>query len=375
MSTSLKPEADRKILYPQGLPSQLPRSRVWAVMMKPASVFYRVGLAAARRAGSRRRISPYPFKVVSVGNLEVGGSGKTPLVMAVLEDLLSRGLRPVYVSRGYRSRAGRMAAPTLVPARAQSLDPIEGVRVLSRNAFGLAGEVGDEAVVVARRFPQVALAIGRDKAACLRAAANVFRPSHVVVDDGFQSWRLWRDVDVVVLDGARPFGNGRLIPSGTLREEPPALRRAHFIGGNGCGRADLDGFRRRLGGLDRGRGVFVMERIIQVEPFPSEVPVASIAALARPERFEADLAGLGLNLVLSFRFPDHHPYKHEDMVWVERICRREAVEMIVTTEKDWVKMEAIAPASLALVVARLDVRLHGDDLLAAIRKPQPEAAV
>ncbi|HEU4929949.1 MAG TPA: tetraacyldisaccharide 4'-kinase, partial [Candidatus Krumholzibacteria bacterium] len=204
--------------------------------LQPLSWVYRggVAIARARRAGKPARARP---RVVSVGNLTVGGSGKTPLALLLVERALAAGGSVAYASRGFAGAAERGPSVTWVPSeKAAAPVTFAGLRVVSRRAGDLAERVGDEAAMVAARVPRADVLVARDKRRAIEAAAAMALDL-VVVDDAFQSFALARHIDVVMLDARRPIGNGRLLPAGPLREPPSALARADVLVFNGA--ADL----------------------------------------------------------------------------------------------------------------------------------------
>jgi len=345
------------VRYPRGRPAAGYRGRVRAALV-PASWLYRVGadtVARVRSAGARPD-TERRARVVSVGNLEAGGNGKTPLCRHLLRSLGARGTAAACVSRGYGSRAARYRGVTVV---ADAFAPGPGERWVRRDHPALAAEVGDEGAMVAATVPQVPLVFGPDKARALDVACRLVGDGVVVLDDGFQSWGVPRDVDVVLLDARRPFGDGWLLPAGTLREEPDALERADVILFNGVeGEEDVDRAReevaRRTGIVKPCAGI---RRTIALD---GEVagPVVSVCALARPERFEAMLVAAGCRVSLALRYPDHHAYTAGDVEAIRRAVAERGGAVLVTTEKDRVKLDVGE-----CVVARLEIALTDESVL------------
>jgi len=362
-----------------------------AILSVPASVVYGAVANGVRRSRRARRGTGWPgVRVISIGNLEVGGSGKTPLAMHLMTELERRGTRPVYVSRGFGSEAGRLPVVTVcVPAHWTGAPPATpGLRVLGpvsaeyagsdeRPVQLLASQIGDEGMMVVTRCPRVPLAFSRDRRKAVDAAVQVFQPTHVIVDDAFQTWGLHRDLDVVLLDSRSPFGTGRLLPAGTLREPPSSLARADVIGINNDGeKVDLAGIQERVSSVcGRTLPVFGIGRrasIVRPEGAGGGAPVGPVAALssiARPEAFDSTLATCDLDVALSIRYPDHHPYSAHDVEAIAGLIARHQIEHVVTTEKDWAKLRQYE-APFALWIARLDLHLRGADVLAHMTKPR-----
>ena len=298
--------------------------------LAPAAALF--GAAAAVRAGAARPAKA-PLPVVCVGNLVVGGAGKTPVAIAVARRLRARGRTPHLVSRGY---GGRERGPVAVdPARHDSRD------------------VGDEALLLARAAPAWA---ARDRAAAARAA-HAAGADIAVLDDGHQNPGIRKDLSLVVIDGGYGFGNGRLLPAGPLREPAGAgLARADaavLIG------ADETGARRRLPGAlpaigarlapGGGRELLAGRR------------VAAFAGIGRPEKFFATLEALPCEVVARSAFADHHRFReHEVLALADRAAALDAV--LATTAKDSVRL----PASLRGLATVLEVDIEWGDGGAAI---------
>ncbi len=352
----------------------------------PAAAFYRALSRRFRDSGLKGCRSGWDgVTVISVGNIEVGGNGKTPFAAWLLDRLRERGHRPVYVSRGFKSEAERMRPVTVVaPGETGGPTATSGdVRWVSIGHNNLSRAVGDEGAMVAMKCPSTPLLFSRDKRRAVDLAVDLFHPSHVVLDDAFQTWRVHRDIDIVLVDAGEPFGNGRLVPAGTLREPPDALARASLVGMNGCrGQDGLDAFRdtvRRLTG--REIPVFGLARAIKlVDPASGEVcetiesPAASMSSIARPEGFDKALIEHGVEVALSIRFPDHHRYTIDDLRYARRAAQERGCAAVVTTEKDWAKLCEIKLPFERVFIARLELSTIGVDVEAHVERPRTPSA-
>jgi len=284
-----------------------------------------------RRALYRMHLLPRwrsPIPVVVVGNISVGGTGKTPLTLAILDLLQAKGFTPGAIARGY----GR------VPPRDN--DPHGVVRVYPDLATPEL--FGDEPVLIARRS-RVPVYISPDRPAAARALVAAHPEVDVLVsDDGLQHYALQRDVELAVVDGERRFGNGLLIPSGPLREPVSRLKRVDAVvvnGGSADTRWNEHQFAMRLGA----------ERFARLtsnqEVAPAEFAlmargreVVAVAGIGHPPRFFEHLRSLGV-VARSVAFADHHQYQASDL-------RFPGAEVIVMTEKDAVKCAAFADARM-----------------------------
>jgi tetraacyldisaccharide 4'-kinase len=276
------------------------------------------------RPGAAQRVG---VPVVSVGNLTVGGTGKTPLVGWLARHLVAAGRQPAVVSRGYRGRAGR------------------GPLVVSDGAGPRcdAATCGDEPFLLARTLDSVRVVVGADRVAAARAAVHA-GADVVVLDDGFQHRRLARDMDIVLLDASNPFGNYRLLPAGLLREPVSGLARADLV---------------LITRSRAGERLAVIERVVRhhnpVAPIlrtghrlvgffddrgsQVESPARAVAfcGVGNPSRFRIDLESTGVEVVGFRAYRDHHAYAREEIDELVRLAReRDAV--LVTTEKDRVRM-------------------------------------
>ena len=342
----------------------------WRPLLAPLGWLYGAASAGVRAA---RTLSAAPppegCTVISVGNLEVGGSGKTPLAIHLLERAAAAGRRAVYASRAWGGRAGRYPGVTLVPPAGEPPPtPPGGARVMARERADAACELGDEAAVVARRAPHAGLALGADKGRAAAMAAAGLGSGVIVLDDAFQSWAVGRHLDVVLLDAAAPLGDGLLLPAGRLREEPEALARAHAVVFNGVESAaavarlapavaHLCADDVAFGGLERW--------VTFTDPHTAagvgiEGRVACACGIARPESFERAVADAGAEVALAVRYHDHHRYRPIDLDGLLREADAAGAGHIVTTEKDWVKLEGLGASRERFRVARLEVSLVGD---------------
>jgi tetraacyldisaccharide 4'-kinase len=241
----------------------------------------------------------------------------------------------------------------------------DGERVLAT-----AAEAGDEPVLLARRLPGIPVVVGRDRAEAGAWALGRFAADVLLLDDGFQQRRLFKDVDVVCLDACTPWGDGGLFPGGSLREPPAALARADLLVLTHP--ADCPDLPRVLAELrERAPRAPVALATYEVEALedlasgetarPERLggrPVLAFAGIAVPERFLATLAAHGIAPRDFLAFPDHHPYGPSEVAMLEARARALGAEALVTTEKDAVRLARIA--TLPVWALRVRLRLEGD---------------
>jgi tetraacyldisaccharide 4'-kinase len=294
----------------------------------------------ARRPDIRRRLDR---PVVSVGNVAVGGSGKTPLVAHLARLLQAAGHRPAVLTRGY--------------ARAR---PSDGVTVVSDGERLLADldRAGDEPLMLARRLPGVPVLVSSDRYLSGRLAERRFGCSVHLLDDGFQHFQLERDVDLVVVSGA-DLARSRTLPSGRLREPLDVLADVEPAEGEEAVKA--------LGAL----GVETIFRLAResgspqpidegdrFEPPAAGTRVLAVAGLARPERFFADVGRHGWTVAGTLAFRDHHRYTRGDLARIAAAMRSAGAAMVVTTEKDVVRMLPLRPLPVPVAWLPLSVSIE-----------------
>ncbi|HUL75848.1 MAG TPA: tetraacyldisaccharide 4'-kinase [Vicinamibacteria bacterium] len=309
-------------------------------------------LGSLRVAAYRRGLVPRSHlagPVVSVGNLGVGGSGKTPVVARVAEILRDAG-RPVAVlSRGY---GGSFRGEALVVS--------DGAAVLAG-----ADEAGDEPVMLARDLPGVVVAVGPRRDAVGRAVEARFGPRVHVLDDGFQHLRLERDLDLVCLD-VRDLDD-RPMPAGRLREWPSALFRADaflLTRLEVASEEELAALEARLGPARTFRVARRTTGWRTLAGAPAAAPASAflLAAIARPERFERDVTGCGVAVVGRAFFRDHHRFRAADLAGVRTDARAAGADAIATTAKDAVRLP-VSALDLPVLVLGLAVQIADEGRL------------
>jgi tetraacyldisaccharide 4'-kinase len=295
------------------------------------SAVFQAGVAlrhiAYRRGWLKTRRLNRP--VVSVGNLSVGGTGKTPLVIMMARTLLASGHRPCILTRGYGRRREK------------------GPIVLEPGAHRIADarDVGDEPAALARALPNVPIIVSPDRLRGGRIGEQRFQASVHLLDDGFQHLALYRDLDVVLLDVTHPSSDLALLPAGRWREPFTALRRAHWVVLTRTELGDPGGLQARVQALNPRARIFrcstkfaglVEARSGLSEPHENLLrrKVAAFCGIGNPAAFFADLRAWGFWVVAERVFPDHHVYRRHELEDISVLSRRAGAEAILTTRKD-----------------------------------------
>lgn len=312
---------------------------LWHLLLWPVSLIFRMLVAIRRflyRVGILSSVR-LPVPVVVVGNITVGGTGKTPLVLWLAEFLREQGYRPGVISRGY---GGRGNVPQSVSAAS---DPLL---------------VGDEPVLLAKRL-RCPVWVGANRVDVARVLLKARPDCNVLIsDDGLQHYRLQRDVEVVVVDGTRRFGNGYCLPAGSLREPVGRLHQVDAVVLNG-GEPNLDEYTMMLAG-NVFRSLQDEGQVTDSSAFLGK-QIHAVAGIGNPERFFDTLRQLGL-AVIEHAFPDHHAYSPADLQYAGTV---------IMTEKDAVKCTAFAPEDswYLAVDAKVDGAL-GNKVLEILKKAE-----
>lgn len=321
---------------------------------------YRRGVLRSRTVGC---------PVVSIGNLTVGGTGKTPAVELAVQTLKGLGHKPAVVSRGYRRRS-------------------RGVQVVADAAsIRLEGQdAGDEPFLLARRLPGVPVVVGANRAEAVMLARERFDVTAIVLDDGFQHRTVQKDLEIVMARARNPWGNGRLLPSGPLREPLTALARAHVVVAAGATTIEDAGEVVAAVGRYAPGCPVLAARYVPVEcweaqrvrPVPLErlrgARLVAFAGIASPSAFRGTLDELGARVEAAIAFRDHHWYDERDLAALEARAEVPGIDGLVTTEKDWVRLRALRPCRrpLYVVSVRLDLLSGHDAWLAAFERVCPK---
>ena len=318
------------------------------------------------------RDTPLGCKVVVVGNLTVGGTGKTPVVLKMAQVLASRGRKVAILSRGYKGASDSMAKRFWRwLTQGSRPDPV----VVSDGKTILVGpdEAGDEPYMLACNLLKegVVVIVDRNRVEGGRFALRRFGVDTILLDDGLQYLPLRGQINLLLVDSRDPFGNGCLLPRGILREPVANLSRASYVfvtKSSGPPSAELTALIRKHN--PQAEIISCAHQAVELMEVdgPGRYPmeslkgrrVACFSGIATPERFEETLLAQGAVLVARRRFLDHHAFNDEDLDEVLDQALRAKAEMIITTEKDAVRLQGRFRPPVPLAFVRLDVQILGD---------------
>ena len=322
--------------------------------------------------------------VISIGNLTVGGTGKTPIVEKFARSLRAGGRRVAILSRGYKS----IPAPTPRKGLFGKKEP-QPPRVVSDGKSLLLDSrtAGDEPYMLANNLKDVVVLVDKDRVKSGLYAIKELKADTLLLDDGLQYLHLKHRLDIVLIDRQAPFGNEYLLPRGTLREPPRNLRRASYIFITKSTGEPNDELIKRIRRYNRTAEIIEcahkplhLQNVLTGEQLPLErlrdTYLGSICGIAAPESFEDGLQKLGARLELSKRYTDHHRYTEAELQSFITRCVRRDLEMIVTTEKDAVRFPRLTKTDVPIYFLRVEIEILSgheswEHCVARICKPQP----
>lgn len=323
--------------------------------------------------------------VISIGNLTVGGTGKTPIVEKFAKALRAGGRRVAILSRGYKS-----VSPTrrTLWQKIRGIDPNPPRVVSDGNALLLDSlTAGDEPYMLAQNLPDVSVIVDKNRVKSGLFAIKELKADTLLLDDGLQYLHLKHRLDIVLIDRQAPFGNEFLLPRGTLREPPRNLRRASYIFITKSSGQSNDELIRRIRRYNRTAEIIecahrplYLQNITTGEQSPldalRDTYIGAISGIAAPESFENALRHLGAKLEIATRYADHHRFTRAEIDRFITRCIRRDLAMIVTTEKDAVRFPRIEKPEVPMYFLRVEIEIltgheTWEQCVARICKPMP----
>lgn len=278
--------------------------------------------------------------VISVGNITAGGTGKTPFVTYICRYFLKNGMKPAILMRGYKAKNN---------AQSQVVSDGKKIRLTAE-------EAGDEAYLLAKSLPGVAVLIGRKRVESAKLATDKYNADILIVDDGFQHRKLGRSLDLVLVDSTKPFGYNKVIPAGLLREPLKGLKRASLIALTKTDQVDEIIIKNIIKKIKQHAPTVpvvtsihkpkLLQSITQwsgiKDDFEKDIKsVLAVSAIGNPKSFITTLQQKGYEVKAELSFRDHHTYNLADIRTIELMANKNEVDVIAITEKDAVKLGAI----------------------------------
>jgi len=321
-------------------------SILYGICIKLRYFLYHIGIFKTKRLTCR---------VISIGNITVGGSGKTPMAIYLAKKLQEKSRKVVILSRGYKGK-------------------VKGIGVVSdgKNILLDPEDAGDEPYLMAAKLKNIPVIVGKDRYSAGLYAIEKFNPDVVILDDGFQHIRLARDRNILLIDSRRGFGKGHLFPMGILREPLSGLKRASLVmlkngeWGVGCGKWEnlfLPSTAHLLPPIFFCYKPQAVINLITGERlnvgFLKGKRIIALSGIADPGSFKDTLEGLGAVIVKEISYPDHYCYTSDDLHYL--IDEAKGTNIVVVTEKDGVKLKRLSIKSLAIYALEIDVEMRDTD--------------
>jgi tetraacyldisaccharide 4'-kinase len=324
------------------------------------SVFYGLGYHLRFFLYQSGMVKPRKLKakVISIGNITLGGTGKTPLVIYLVQKLKQRKLKVSVLTRGYKRRKRGLTELT-----EENKDRIHWT------------EVGDEPYLLASRLYDVPVMVSKDRDTSGVCAEKKYQTEVLVLDDGFQHWKLSRDLDIVVIDSMNPFGNLEFFPAGILREPLSSLRRADIFvltkADQISNKQNLIGVLRahnqdapiiesmyEINSIERSLNHSLRKRGLPIRVGGEELKgkkALAFSGIGNPISFEKSLESLKLEVLKHHKFPDHFLYQEKDILNLEKEAQKLGADFLITTEKDSVRIPMMKDLQIPIYVLKIDL--------------------
>lgn len=334
-------------------------SRLYTAIVQLRLFLYRKGIFRHHALGCQ---------VISVGNLTVGGTGKTPVVEVFARRLQEAGRKVAILSRGYRKRERALLERLMdkVLLRERTRPP----RVVSdgKNLLLDSRMSGDEPYMLASHLPDVSVLVDKDRVKSGRYAINKQGRDTLVLDDGFQYLALEHRIKIVLVDKQNPFGNGHVLPRGILREPIRNINRADVIFITKCDGQPTDELKAKLRSLNRRAEIIecshrarYLQNVFSAERLPvsclNGMLITALSGIAAPEGFEKELERLGAQVMTRERFADHHRYSQQELIDIINRSMAAGSSAVVTTEKDAVRFPKLERSGVPIFYLRVDIEL------------------
>jgi tetraacyldisaccharide 4'-kinase len=288
-------------------------------------------------------------KIISIGNLTVGGTGKTPFTIFLAKYLQLRGDSVAVSHRGYKGKFERE------------------IKLISdeNSIFDCALNAGDEPFLLANNLHRIPVIVGKNRKEAIQYLKKEFSPDYIILDDSFQHLKVKHNLDFLLFNAANPIGNGFVIPSGMLRESISAIKFADIVVFSNCSEnfkipKEMSKFQKPIFQTEYQIINFVNyqnNKVHDVNYF-REKKVFLVSGIGNPNSFESSIKGAGISFSHHYKFPDHHKFVYEkDILPIVRKAEKEKIDAILTTEKDFIKLQDMPASSIKFYYAKLDIKI------------------
>ncbi len=331
------------------------KSRIWGIAFSPFSLLYGIAVSLKNLFYDKKIIKPARIsgKIISVGNISIGGTGKTPLVTALATMVKEAGYRTAVISRGY---GGKTRGTICVS---------DGKNILSSPE-----ESGDEPLLHARNLPEIPVIVDPDRIRAARYAEKHFHSEVIVLDDAFQHRKINRDIDIITINAADPWGNSMLLPGGPLREPLKNLKRGDlFIITHADNNINIEKIKSVIKKYSRNRVFLTCHRPQSFFTLPhkhiplsrlKDQPVLAFSGIAYPDLFRKTLFDLKCDIKQFLSFPDHHYYTAADKKTIWRNALQNKVKAVITTEKDVMRIDTWNKKNIPLYYLKIKLNFMSE---------------
>ncbi|WP_372846295.1 tetraacyldisaccharide 4'-kinase [Pontiella sp.] len=340
------------------------------VLLKGFSLLFALIVQVRLKLYKHRIIRPNTLgcQVISVGNLTVGGTGKTPVVEVFARNLQQQGRKVAILSRGYKSKEMSFREKMIQRVTTGKIETPPRVVSDGKRLLLDSWTAGDEPYMLASNLPEVAVVVDKDRVKAGKYAIKELGCDTLILDDGFQYLKLGHRLDIALVDRTNPFGHGHLLPRGLLREPMRNIKRAGFIFITKCGGAgepELKEELRRLNPVaeisECRHAAKYLKDVFGEQTYPLDwlkgKKIAAVSAIAVPESFEEALKSFGAEIVYTRRFADHHRFSQQEIINTINRSIKLGAEAILTTEKDAVRFPFVDRRDIPVIYMRVQIEM------------------
>ena len=345
-------------------------SAILRFLLKGLSLVFTMVVQVRLKLYKHRIIRPNTLgcQVISVGNLTVGGTGKTPVVEVFARNLQQQGRKVAILSRGYKSKEASFREKMIQRITTGKIETPPRVVSDGKRLLLDSWSAGDEPYMLASNLPEVVVVVDKDRVKAGKYAIKELGCDTLILDDGFQYLKLGHRLDIALVDRTNPFGGGHLLPRGLLREPMRNIKRAGFIFITKCGEdgePELKEQLRRLNPVaeisECRHAAKYLKDVFGDQTYPLEklkgMKIAAVSAIAVPESFEKALEGFGAEIVYRRRFADHHRFSQQEIINTINWGMKRGAEAILTTEKDAVRFPFVDRRDIPIIYMRVEIEM------------------